>query len=269
MTAEAHLARMSRAYSPETWDLYAELDHSLDPAGPDSLYNTAAEFLRPGSVILDAGCRDAAHLIRLVTDHAATGVGVDPVAIHVEQAHTNVTDAGLADRITIVHGGVEGLAYPDRFFDLVWCRDVLEQVDPLEPFLRTCARVLRRGGRMIAYTNLATDRLEHSEWAMLGRHLGNVGANLREATLDAAFAEAGLVVERREEIGTQWREYAEERTQPVSLSLLRLARLRRMRDAVIAERGRDIYDHVEANLHWLLFQMLGKIEPVVYVLRHR
>lgn len=34
MTDErAHVARMSRAYSHETWDLYEQLDHSLDPAG--------------------------------------------------------------------------------------------------------------------------------------------------------------------------------------------------------------------------------------------
>lgn len=264
---EKHVRRMSRAYSNETWELYEQLDRSLDPEGPDSLLDVAAEFLDPGARILDAGCRDAAYLIRLVRAHDATGVGVDPVAVHVEMALTAVAEAGLAERIEIVHGGVESLATPDAEFDLVWCRDVLEQVEPLAAFMSQCARVLKPGHRMIAYTNLATDRLEPREDTMLTRHFGHVARNLDENNLRAAFDAAGLVVERRDAVGTRWREYAEERSQPVSQSLLRLARLRRLRDSVVATRGQDVYDHVEANLHWLLFQFLGKIEPVIYVLR--
>ena len=38
---------------------------------------------------------------------------------------------------------------------------------------------------------------------------------------------------------------------------------------MIERFGSDIYDHVEANLHWEVFQFLGKLAPVVYVLaRH-
>ena len=264
-----HVARMSRAYSNETWDLYEELDRSLEPAGPNSLLDFAGEFLRPGATILDAGCRDASYLIRLVRAHGASGVGVDPVAVHVEMARAAVAEAGLTDRIEIVHSGVESLTHPDHHFDLVWCRDVLEQVELLEEFMRGAARVLSPAGRMIVYTNLATDRLEAGESEMLGRHFGNVQRNLDEAHLTATFHAAGFEIERRESVGTQWREYAEERTQPVSQSLLRLARLRRLRDSVVATRGQDVYDHVEANLHWLLFQFLGKIEPVIYLLRTR
>jgi hypothetical protein len=64
----------------------------------------------------------------------------------------------------------------------------------------------------------------------------------------------------------EWREHAEERTQPVSRALLRLSRLRRQRDELVAEHGQDIYDHIETNLHWEVFQFLGKLQPVVYVL---
>jgi cyclopropane fatty-acyl-phospholipid synthase-like methyltransferase len=264
---QTHVERMSRAYSHETWDLYEQLDESLDPIGPDSLLEVAAEFLHPGARILDAGCRDATHLIRLVRANDAAGIGVDPVAQHVDMAHRAIAAADLADRIKIVHGGVESLGYPDDQFDLVWCRDVLEQVEPLDAFMRASARMLKHGCRMIAYTNVATDRLAPHDVDMLGRHFGNVQRNLDEANLAGAFTDAGLTVERRTPIGTQWREYSEERTQPVSRSLLRLARLRRLRDSVVATRGQDVYDHVEANLHWLLFQFLGKLEPVIYVLR--
>ncbi len=53
----------------------------------------------------------------------------------------------------------------------------------------------------------------------------------------------------------------------MSTALLRLARLRRRSDKIVAEHGQAIVDHVEANLHWELFQLLGKLEPLIYILR--
>ena len=91
-----------------------------------------------GGVVLDAGCRDAAHLIRLVHDHDATGVGVDPVPIHIERARAAVSDAGLAERVVLHQGVIDALPYPDANFDFVWCRDVLEQVDGLNGAWRNC-----------------------------------------------------------------------------------------------------------------------------------
>jgi hypothetical protein len=45
--------------------------------------------------------------------------------------------------------------------------------------------------------------------------------------------------------------------------LLRLARLRRQRDTVIEQYGEELYNHVEANLHWLVYQFLGKLQPTI------
>ncbi len=104
---------------------------------------------------------------------------------------------------------------------------------------------------------------------MMRRHLGNIEANLDAGYVEAAFQRTGLEIEDKSVVGTEWREHAEERTQPASRALLRLARLRRQRDEIITGHGRDIYDHVEANLHWEVFQFLGKLQPVVYVLARR
>jgi len=114
-----HLQALSRVYGPETWELYDFLDRSIDPRSPDVMDAWAAEHLAPGSVILDVGCRDAVHLIRLVQASGATGVGVDPVDRLVHQARDAVTDAGLDDRIEIVQGVMQNLPYPDDHFDLV------------------------------------------------------------------------------------------------------------------------------------------------------
>src|SRR5690348_9319023 len=253
-----NLDRVSRMYSEETWRVYAFLDQSLEPRGPDTLYDAAGEYLRPGSVVLDAGCRDAKHLIRLVEAHDVVGVGVDPVEVHIERAKAAVAAAGLGSRIEVFDGVMQELPYPDEHFDFVWCRDVIEGVDELEAGLREVARVLKPTGRMLVYTVFATDLLEPKEEAMLNRLLGNVPENLVEGNVEAAFERAGLAVGRKDVVGTEWREHAEERTQPVSRALLRLSRLRRQRASVIRTHGQDIYDHVQANLHWEAYILLGK-----------
>ena len=249
--------------------MYDLLDRSLEPRGPDSLHDLAAEYLVPGAVILDAGCRDAADLIRLVREHDATGVGVDPVAIHVARAHTAVAAAELGARVEIVQGVMEALPHPDDHFDFVWCRDVVEQLDPLVPALKGAARLLKQDGHMLVYTVFVTDLLAPQEFEMLERHMGNVSSNLVERNVEEAFDSAGLAIERKDAIGTEYKEYTEERTQPASRTLLRIARLRRLRKSFIESHGEDIYNHVEANLHWEVFQFLGKLQPTVYVLRQR
>jgi SAM-dependent methyltransferase len=263
----AHLARLSRVYGPTTWDVYEMLDRSLEPRGPDWLHERAAEFVAPGAAILDAGCRDAEHLIRLVQQHECVGVGVEPVALHVERGREAVARAGLADRISLVQGTMDEFGHPAEHFDFAWCRDVLEQVEPLAPALDGVFRVLKPGARMLVYTTVVTDLLAPAEADMLKRHIGNVWTNLHEPALLEAFAAAGFELEESDPIGTEWREYSAERSQTVSRALLGLARLRRQRESVIAKHGQDIFEHVEANLHWELFQFLGKLLQVVYVLR--
>ncbi len=129
--------------------------------------------------------------------------------------------------------------------------------------------MLKQDGRMLVYTVFVTDLLAPQEFELLEGHLGNVSSNLVERNVEEAFAGAGLAIERKDVIGTEFKEYAEERTQPASRTLLRIARLRRLRTSLVESRGEDVYDHVEANLHWEVFQFLGKLQPTVYVLRHR
>jgi hypothetical protein len=122
---------------------------------------------------------------------------------------------------------------------------------------------------MLVYTVFATELLEPGEEAMLNGLLGVVSENLVEGNVEAAFENARLTVERKDVIGSEWREHAEERTHPVSKALLRLSRLRRQRTKVIATHGQDIYDHVQANLHWEAYILLGKLQPTLYILSRR
>ncbi len=127
--------------------------------------------------------------------------------------------------------------------------------------------MLKSGSAAFIYTVFATSCLEPSEAAALNEPLGNVPRNLDRPTVEAAFGRAGFHVDRVDDIGTEFREYEEERSRPVSESLLRLARLRRRRAEVISRFGNEKYALWEASLQWLAYLLLGKLEPVVYVLR--
>src|SRR5436190_5684386 len=48
MTGPQNLDRMSTIYGPTTWDVYERLDTSLDPRGPELLYDIAAEHITEG-----------------------------------------------------------------------------------------------------------------------------------------------------------------------------------------------------------------------------
>jgi cyclopropane fatty-acyl-phospholipid synthase-like methyltransferase len=267
MENSQQIAQMKFVYGDDDAELVALLGESLAPRPPDFLLDLAIPRLTPGSRLLDVGCRDARHLIPLVMRSGCTGVGIDPVERHIDRARAAVTAAALDQRIEIRPGVMEQTDEPDSSVDVVWCRDVLEVVPDLQAGLSEVARVLKPGGSAMIYTVFATPRLEPREAAAVNQPLGAVPQNLERAWVEAAFNQAGFRIERLEEIGTEFREYEEERTQPVSDSLLRLARLRRRREELIRRFGREKYDLWEASLHWLAYLLLGKVEPVAYVLR--
>lgn len=257
---------MQSVYGDRDDDLRALLDESLAPRPPDFLLDLALPLLTPAGRLLDVGCRDARHLIPLVSRSGCTGIGIDPVERNIERARAAVAAANLERRIDVRRGVIEQIEEADGSLDVVWCRDVLEVVPDLPAGLAEVARVLKPTGAAVVYTVFATTRLEPVEAAAL-HAVGNAPDNLDRARVEAAFEDAGLHVERVEEISTEFREYDEERTRPVSESLLRLARLRRRRDEVVERFGRDKYELWQASLQWLAYLLLGKLEPVAYVLR--
>lgn len=259
------MARSREIYAREYWELFAELDQALESSTPELLFTIADELVRPGAVILDAGCRDARHLIRLLNQHEATGIAVDPVKWHIDRAHDAVADAGLSDRIRIVQGVLERLPLEDESVDFIWCRDVLEVVEDLDGAIAESARVLRVGGAMLVYTNVATSLLADFELEML-RDLGNAPLSMDRDVLEAAFLQHGLSVRTVRVIGTEWRESEEVSDHPVSRDMLRLARLRRQRKTITERYGEATFRTAEASVHWLAFQFLGKLTPLVYIL---
>jgi SAM-dependent methyltransferase len=259
----------------ELWasDGYAELKESLgqslDPRGSDWLLELFAE-LGPAEdeLVLDIGARDGAGAIELARAHGLRAVALDPVPLHCERARQAVADAGLTDAVEVVEGSIESLPLADSSVDWIWCRDVLVHVDARRG-LSECARVLRPGGAMIAYVTLASDRLEPREAAEIAELAAIVPESFTPAGIEAAAEEAGLATRRVERIGSEWRERRiEDGDVDTAAGLLAIARLDRQRPELVTRFGAEAVDVARNGFLWGVYQMIGKLEPTVYVWEH-
>nr|WP_221377525.1 class I SAM-dependent methyltransferase [Actinoplanes polyasparticus] len=241
-----------RHYPAVEADVQAALDESLTPRGPDLLYDlVAALSLPPGARALDVGCGDGAHTTRLAARFGFRVTGIDPVAA------PGVHAAGRATELPVASGSV----------DLIWCRDVLVHVTPLDRAYAEFRRVLRPGGRAVVYQMYGTALLAPAEAEWLFPTMGVAPANADPATTEAAIAAAGLSVDQRIEPTSEWGEYAEEHSvNAPGRKLLHAARLLRAPEHYVQRFGRATYDIALGDCLWHVYRMLGKLTPRIYVL---
>lgn len=251
------------------WDaLDARLDQSLAPRSSDTLLDATSELgLTADDLILDIGCRDARYACALVTRYGCRAIAVDLIAGNIPKAQATVEQARLSDRVRVVQGSIEAIPLPIASCRFVWCRDMLNQVRNLQQGLRECARVLAPAGTMLVYHTCATGLLEPKEAAQLYEAFAIVPRNMSVQFAEDSFRQTGFRIRRRDIVSSEWREYWEEHNNPTtSRALLRLARLRRRKEQLVAEFGHLMYEMAVADCQWGIYQMQGKLCPTVYLL---
>jgi SAM-dependent methyltransferase len=248
----------------------AALDESLAPRGPEVLYELVGDLrLRVGPSVVDVGCGEGRHTIELARRFDAVVVGVDPVERHLElgtQAVAAVArdDHDLATRVHFVHGTAEALPVPVGTVDLVWCNEVLVHVRLLERALSELGRVLRRDGRVVVHQTFDTERLAPGE-----RLPGGFPETTDPQRFEAAVRAAGLRIDERIVLGSEWGERAEEAGAHGTRRLLHAARLLRAPDRYVARFGRPAYDIMLGDCLWHVYRMIGKLSGRVYLLSAR
>jgi SAM-dependent methyltransferase/shikimate kinase len=250
---------------PRIEEQFAEaLDESLDPRGPELLYDLVGGFgLPPGSVALDVGCGEGRHSARLAERFALDVIGVDAVARHIELAQARHGAGARFER-----GWAERLPVAPDTVDLVWCRDVLLHVADLGRAYSEFRRVLRPGGRVLVYQVFATERLEPREAGFLWRTLRVVPANTDPDHTAAAIAAAGFRLDECIVLGTEWSEWAEEHGPSVGRRLLHASRLLRDRDRYVDRFGTNAYEIMLGDCLWHVYLAIGKLDRRVYLLTH-
>jgi sarcosine/dimethylglycine N-methyltransferase len=100
-------------------------------------------------------------------------------------------DAGLSDRIRVVHGNFEQVPEPDASFDVVWSQDaILHSADRMQ-VMREARRVLKPGGQLVFTDPMQADDVPDGVLApVLERiHLDSMGSF---AFYHAAAKELGM-----------------------------------------------------------------------------
>jgi SAM-dependent methyltransferase len=116
--------------------------------------------LAPGLSVLDVGCGPgsvAAELARRVGEGGKV-VGVDINEMFIAAARAAAAEKGVGHIASFQQVDFPPLPFPERTFDRVLCKNVLEYVDSALATLQEMARVLRRGGRALVLD---------SDWDML------------------------------------------------------------------------------------------------------
>jgi SAM-dependent methyltransferase len=251
----------------------AALDQSLAPRGFDLLFDLVAGLgLPPGSTALDVGAREAYFCIELARRFGFSVHGIEPVRRHLDNAVRALetlpaTEPEIASRIRIDHGIAEHLPDPDASTDLIWCRDVLEHVKDLRAAFGEFRRVLRPGGHAVIYQMTATDWLTPAEAARLWPPGGIHASSVDPEHFEAAIAASGLTIAQRIQLHGEWREYAEEDgTGLTSRQLLWVSRMLRNRPAYEERFGTDAYEAMLTGNLWGVYQMIGKLNPRIYIL---
>jgi len=243
------------------------LDGSLNPRGPDSLFDALSSLELPANgVAVDVGCGEGRDAIELARRFGLRVQGIDPLPRHIELSSTLASAEGLGGAVEFRLGSAENLPLSDLTVDLVWCKEVLMYAD-LDRAFGEFVRVLRPTGLGLVYQVLTGPRMSEAEarefWET---DLGYGEAHsMRASDIEAAIGAAGLELRRRIDFTSEWGEYAQERSGASGRRLVHAARLLRDPQRYATAFGEAAYRIMLADCLWHVYRMIGKLHGAAFV----
>lgn len=263
-------ADLSVVYSGAVDDVLTAASRSRNPSSLEVIYDLALEVgVGGGTLVVDAGCATGGRSRELIRRTGCRVEGVELLPQLTEWGMAETAAAGMTDRLSFQQGSILALPVPDAYADVVLCTDVLGIIENLPQAVAECARVLKPGGVMISHVTVATERMAAFEQAELDASQGTVASSMDRVNLERAFEEH-FEIEQFLTLGSQHRQHMIEKGEDDTLShLICAARLMTWPDVYRAEHGDLAYRTALTEALWGAYQLLGKLSPVVYLLRRR
>ena len=235
------------------------------------LFDLVADRNLPsGAPVVDVGCGEGGHAVELAKRFAFTVSAIDPVPRHIQIAKDCIArqaaDVPHPGSVSFEVASAEHLPVETAGTDLIWCRDVLVHVEDLNQVYGEFRRVLKPGGHALVYQMFATNLLEPREAERLLPVMGCVPTSMDPVDTETAIAAAGLRIDRRIVLGTEWGEYGQEHSGKAARQLLHAARLLRDPELVIGPYGQANYDIALGDCLWHVYRMIGKLSDRIYLL---
>jgi ubiquinone/menaquinone biosynthesis C-methylase UbiE len=115
-------------------------------AAPELQQAIAAQSLRPGMRVLDAGC-GTGETLRMLS--AAVQPGGLAIGLELSSAHLHAALAGRASGAMLVQATLASLPLRGPVFDLIWCANTLHHMDDPLATLVQLQGLLRADGRIV------------------------------------------------------------------------------------------------------------------------
>ncbi len=150
----------------------------------------AIDMLNPldGERILDGGCGTGAAMAGLLRRAPCQVTGIDPSETMLEAARCRLGGK------TVLHcAGLEDMPFPDASFDAALVLNVLYFCDQEGRMLANLRRVLKPGGRLVAYVT-HRETMENWPFARLGVHRLFDEGELADALVAGGFARERISV---------------------------------------------------------------------------
>ena len=157
-------------------------------------FNLKKYDLKNDGVLLDVGCGEGRHIFGVMQDYPlmkCIGIDMDHESIKIAEEgydyFKSISQAGAE----FLKGSAYNIPFPDNFFDLVICSEVLEHLHEYNDAVKEMHRVLKPGGKL--YASVPASWPEKICWNLSKDYQNQPGGHLR------IFNQKKLVSEIQEE----------------------------------------------------------------------
>lgn len=139
--------------------VYQSPDEEVATASARTVETVArhVDFLTSDHRVLDIGAGYGGAGRYLATKHGCQVDCLNLSEVQNERNRVLTAQAGLADRVHVVHANFESIPGPDDRYDVVWSQDAILHSGARERVLSEVARVLRPGGHFVFTDPMQTD----------------------------------------------------------------------------------------------------------------